>query len=208
MNASIENIKNTQYTQETYKSGKERVGNFSELIQLPGRDMSGKRAPYDELAENGEIIYNGVVFRCDYEHNQLHLGDTTDKNKCLNIPLSGGGCLVVNRGNLDGLKDAIGMFSAEDQYLILRALSMEKKIQELRGEIEEADSVMIGASSYTDKEWNQVLDRFDEQEEKMKEEAEAAKEDSENDSEKIASKSDIHIAYEKLRKQRLKSSAL
>ena len=83
-------------------------------VQL-ARHIEGKdKVPYGEMAEDGVIEYNGVTFVCDYEHNRLTLGDTTNKEDCINIPLSGGGSLLVNRDNIDALSKAIGMFSPED----------------------------------------------------------------------------------------------
>ena len=52
-------------------------------------------------AEKGMICYKGVMFTCDTENNRICLGDTTDLKKCINIPLAGGGSLLVNRDNLD-----------------------------------------------------------------------------------------------------------
>ncbi len=60
----------------------------------------------------------------DSKQNQLQLGDTSDKSKCLNIQLFGGGYLVVNKDNLGQLSDAISMFNAKDQFLILNVLMM------------------------------------------------------------------------------------
>lgn len=96
--------------------------------------------PYYYLAKDGIIDYNGVVFVCDEEHKALCLGDTSDKSKCLNIPLSGGGCLIVNRDNLGSLAKAIGMFSPEDVNLIMRAIAEDAKIQQMQQQIEDETS--------------------------------------------------------------------
>lgn len=94
------------------------------------RRIEGKdKVPYGEMAEDGVIEYNGVVFVCDYDHNRLTLGDTSNEKDCINIPLSGGGSLLVNRNNIDALSKAIGMFSPEDVNRILRALAQDKKIR-------------------------------------------------------------------------------
>ena len=43
------------------------------------RRIEGKdKVPYGEMAEDGVIEYNGVVFVCDYDHNRLTLGDTSN----------------------------------------------------------------------------------------------------------------------------------
>ena len=105
------------------------------------RHIEGKdKVPYGEMAEDGIIEYNGVVFVCDYEHNCLTLGDTTNKEDCINIPLSGGGSLMVNRNNIDALSKAIGMFSPEDVNLILRALARDKKIREMEKELDDMEN--------------------------------------------------------------------
>jgi len=96
--------------------------------------------PYYYLAKDGIIDYNGVVFFCDEEHKALCLGDTSDKSKCLSIPLTGGGSLIVNRDNLDSLAKAIGMFSPEDVNLIMRAIAEDAKIQQMKQQIDDETS--------------------------------------------------------------------
>lgn len=105
------------------------------------RRIEGKdKVPYGEMAENGVIEYQGVVFVCDYDHNRLTLGDTSNEKNCINIPLSGGGSLLVNRNNIDALSKAIGMFSPEDVNLILRALARDKKIREMEKELDDMEN--------------------------------------------------------------------
>ena len=105
------------------------------------RRIEGKdKVPYGEMAEDGVIEYNGVVFVCDYDHNRLTLGDTSNEKDCINIPLSGGGSLLVNRNNIDALSRAIGMFSPEDVNRILRALAQDKKIQEMKKELDDMEN--------------------------------------------------------------------
>ena len=96
--------------------------------------------PYFYMAKDGIIEYNGVVFVCDEEHRAICLGDTSDRGKCLNIPLSGGGSLIVNRDNLGDLAKAIGMFSPEDVNLIMRAIAEDAKIQQMKQQIEDETS--------------------------------------------------------------------
>ena len=159
----------------------------------------GKTVPYGAMAKDGIIKYKGVIFTCDYENNRICLGDVSDKNKCINIALSGGGSLVVNRENLGDLSRAIGMFSPEDVNLILRALARDKQIQKMQHEIddmengEEAQQVIrekmqeiykkvtkgeteekfqIGGQSYSKKEWEKLLEEFDDAQDEVKEEQE------------------------------------
>ena len=109
-------------------------------VQLT-RHIEGKdKVPYGEMAEDGVIEYNGVTFVCDYEHNRLTLGDTTNKEDCINIPLSGGGSLLVNRDNIDDLSRAIGMFSPEDVKRILEALARDNKIRQMKKELDDMEN--------------------------------------------------------------------
>jgi hypothetical protein len=107
----------------------------------------GKGAPYSYLAdENGIVEYKGVIFRCNNEKKELCLGDMSNRKNVIRIPLSGGGCLMVNRDNIDQLGKAIDMFSPEDINNILRALKLDAKIQEMKKEMEEMEDG-IGKSS-------------------------------------------------------------
>lgn len=95
------------------------------------------KVPYEHLAKDGMIEYNGVVFVCDETTNSICLGDVSDKENTLVIPLEGGGCLKVNRDNLDELQNAIGMFSPEDINRILRAIAQDNRVREKMQEVEE-----------------------------------------------------------------------
>lgn len=114
------------------KAGMENQAHFrsKELV-------SGPQVPYGHRARNGVIDYKGVVFVCDYENNAICLGDMSNKDNVLNISLSGGGVLRVNRDNIDSLAGAIGMFSPEDVNLILRAIAKDKMCREKLKEIED-----------------------------------------------------------------------
>lgn len=106
------------------------------------------KAPYDYLAKDGVIEYKGAVFVCDQEHNCLCLGDVSDRKNVLTIPLSGGGCLKVNRDNLGELADAIDMFSPEDINLIMRAIARDNKARSMQKEME--DTVSEAGEEITD----------------------------------------------------------
>lgn len=101
---------------------------------------SKPKAPYDYLAKDGIIEYKGAVFVCDEKNNCLCLGDVSDKENVLTIPLSGGGCLKVNRDNLGELADAIDMFSPEDINLIMRAIAQDNKARSMKKEMEDTVS--------------------------------------------------------------------
>lgn len=97
-------------------------------------------APYSYLAKDGIIDYKGVIFVCDTEHNALRLGDTSNPKNCININLSNGGSLIVNRDNLGDLAKAIGMFSPEDVNLILRTIAEDAKVQQMKQQIDDETS--------------------------------------------------------------------
>ena len=65
---------------------------------------------------------------------------SSNEKDCINIPLSGGGSLLVNRNNIDALSKAIGMFSPEDVNRILRALAQDKKIREMEKELDDMEN--------------------------------------------------------------------
>ncbi len=98
------------------------------------------KVPYGHLAKDGVIIYNGVLFTCDEETNSICLGDVTDPKKVINITLSGGGNLKVNRDSIGQLSKAIGMFSPEDVNLIMRAIHQDTKLQSMQKEIEDLEA--------------------------------------------------------------------
>lgn len=186
---------------------------------LPKRDIESMesamsspkgKAPYSMMAdENGMIEYNGVVFTCDYQNNQLCLGDMSNPDDVIRIPLSEGGCLMLNRDNIGDLSKAIGMFSPEDINLILRALKMDAKVQQMKKEIEEMEdgigkssreinaqdgddarkaardkgetevSVPMGADSFTDTQWDKLIKNVDEAIDDMQESIRREKEEAE-----------------------------
>lgn len=97
------------------------------------------KVPYGHLAKDGVITYNGVAFICDEKTNSICLGDVSDPKKTINIPLSGGGHLKVNRGEIGQLSKAIGMFSPEDVNRILRAIHLDTKLQSVQKEMEDLE---------------------------------------------------------------------
>ncbi len=123
----------------------------SEALKIVQAVMSGgknpieelrkpSKVPYGHLAKDGVIIYNGVCFVCDERTNSICLGDMTDEKNVLNIPLSGGGHLKVNRASLGLLSKAVGMFSPEDLNLIMRAIALDTKLQATEKEIEDTEA--------------------------------------------------------------------
>lgn len=123
-----------QLEEETVKK-KEQTDGKNTISSI----RSTPKVPYGYLAKDGVITYNGVQFTCDERTNSICLGDMTDRKQVINIPLSGGGHLKVNRANLGQLSKAIGMFSPEDVNLILRAIHLDAKVQSVQKEVEDLE---------------------------------------------------------------------
>ena len=107
--------------------------------------------PYGYLAKNGVIEYNGVIFVCDEIHNAICLGDMTDETNVLSIPLTEGGCLKVNRNNLNDLAKAISMFSPEDIKRIMDAIATDAKCQQMQQEMDEMLNSISGSTTIVSK---------------------------------------------------------
>ena len=119
----------------------ERNMKITENLYKEALPEKNQGAPYSYLAnEDGVIEYNGVVFTCDEKTNSICLGDMTDEKNVLNIPLSGGGHLKVNRNSIGLLSKAAGMFSPEDMNLIMRAITQDAKIESVKKEIEDEEA--------------------------------------------------------------------
>lgn len=161
---------------------------YADISKLPEHQVKQK-APYSYLAEDGIINYNGVVFVCDDEKNRICLGDVSDRNKCINIPLAKGGNLVVNRECVGDLMKAIGMFSPEDKVRIMKAISLDNKIQQMKMEIDEDTNGIGDGSTNTAKGGAEasstITDAVPSEEETL---FESGKEEQENVSEVIAKK--------------------
>lgn len=121
--------------------GKNPVGDIRQISKVP----------YGYLAKDGIITYNGVTFVCDERTHSICLGDMSNEKNVLNIPLSGGGQLRVNRDSLGALSKAIGMFSPEDVNLILRAIAQDTKVQSMQQELEDMENE-VGQSLESSKE--------------------------------------------------------
>lgn len=125
-------------------------GDFVEILR-GAASGAGKKCPYQALAKDGVIEYNGVTFVCDYERNQITLGNVSNKKDCITVALSEGGSLVVNRDNLSDLAKAIGMFSPEDVNRIMRAIALDTKVQQMQQELEDEENTVVrmGAETYS-----------------------------------------------------------
>jgi len=114
-----------------------------------------KKCPYNFLAKNGIIQYNGVTFECDYKQNAITLGNMYEKEKVLQIALPSGGSLHVNIDNLDTLSKAAGMLTPEDLKAIMRAIHeynhCTRKCMEIEEEkaetVEEAHAIIASADT-------------------------------------------------------------
>lgn len=120
------------------KNGKS-ADNTEELFGKRGNDV-----PYGYLANNGVITYQGVVFVCDAENKCLLLGDCSNLNNCIKVPLSNGGNLIFNRNNISSISQALGMFSPEDVSRIMKAIAEDAKSKQVQNEIDEDINETVG----------------------------------------------------------------
>lgn len=109
-------------------------------FQLYGQ--SEVKNPYFLAAKNGFVEYNGTQFKCNFETGALELGDCSNRLDCIRVPLSGGGSLLFNPDSTRGVTNAIGMFSAEDQGRIMRAIQMYNMAKEKLEELEEDENAV------------------------------------------------------------------
>lgn len=131
------------------KARQEQAAARNEQMKADGflRYMQNSKCPYGELAKNGVIQYNGVVFQCDYEHNTISLGDvTSDPKKVLNVALPGGGNLKINVDCFGDIARAAGMFSPEDLNAIMNAIHQYNYCTKKLNEIEEEKAKGVEAA--------------------------------------------------------------
>lgn len=102
-----------------------------------------KTCPYDYLAKDGLIEYNGVTFVCDYKTNSICLGDMSNEKDVRNISLPSGGNLKVNVNNFGDLAKAAGMFSPADLNAIMRAIAQYNHCTSKLNELEEEETKTI-----------------------------------------------------------------
>ncbi|MCM1045605.1 MAG: hypothetical protein NC417_08855 [Candidatus Gastranaerophilales bacterium] len=132
--------KKGSYFHQTGRVGTEKSADFRDALSSSLGTNRSAKAPYDYLSKDGVITYKGVTFVCDYDRNAICLGDMSDPKKVLDIPLSGGGSLRVNRSQIGALSKAIGMFSPEDVNLILRAIALDQKCKQELNKIDELEN--------------------------------------------------------------------
>ena len=116
----------------------------SKTIIRNDRLRSGEwKCPYNAMAKDGIIEYNGVIFQCDYRRNAITLGDMSDERKVLNISLPSGGSLKVNVDSFGEISKAAGMFTPEDLNAIMRALHQYNHLTHKLYEIEEEEDETV-----------------------------------------------------------------
>lgn len=100
-------------------------------------EWKNHKSGYSYLAdENGIIEYNGTVFSYNSKEDVITLGDMEREEDVLNITLSGGTVLRVNRNNFDDLVKSIGMFKPEDVKKIMEAIATDAKAKSKPIEVE------------------------------------------------------------------------
>ena len=124
-NSFISNRENRVNT--SVQSSKISFSEVMERLNSGDNQKSYKPCEYFKLDDgSGMIKYGRTTFMCDYKRNRLTLGDVSNEDNCLNIPLSKGGSLTVNRNNISDLIQSLPMFSEEDQAIILKAIQDDR----------------------------------------------------------------------------------
>lgn len=135
---SIQNKNSSVSNRESHMntSVKSSKISFSEVMEkLNSKDDKKGYRPceYFKMDDgSGMIKYGRTTFMCDYKRNRLTLGDVSNEDNCLNIPLSKGGSLTVNRNNISDLLQSLPMFSEEDQAIILKAIQDDRIAQQAK----------------------------------------------------------------------------
>lgn len=108
------------------------------------------QSPYGCMANaNGSVTFNDVTYQYHSDSKYLDLGDVSNEDNVLTIPLSGGDTLRVNRDNIDDLAKSIGMFTPQDQKRIMDAIRTDAKCKEKKQEVED----------FQNKVYEQLLDK-------------------------------------------------
>ena len=139
-------IGGNSFTEDEWKKIIQKMDEYLTEVKQEQKERFEKRDKEKEIqqfyekmkmAEDGVITYNGVSFFCDYENNAITLGDMSDEKNVITVQLENGGCLKVNRDNIEDLSKAIAMFSPEDIRRILVALQQDAKVRQMQQEIEQ-----------------------------------------------------------------------
>lgn len=133
-----------------------RKGNVKHLegAKMALSNGEDSKNPYFMMSKDGATVnYNGVTFSCNHESGALELGDCSNREKCIRVPLAKGGSLLFNPDSIGGVNKAIGMFSAEDQGRIMRAIQMYNLASQKLEEMEEKkEAVSENTTSENDEE--------------------------------------------------------
>lgn len=128
------------YTNETATSDTYSNWVYNNVIDI------SRQSPYGAMANaNGIINYNGVTYVYNSTDKYLDLGDMTDQDQVLRIPLSTGDTLRVNRDNIDQVAKSISMFTPADQKRIMDAIYTDAKCRGKKLEAEEFKKKVMDA---------------------------------------------------------------
>lgn len=119
---------------------------FLEIFNNTTQDYVKDKRPceyFDLAGSDGVIQYKKATFICNKDTNTLELGDCSNERNCIRIKLSKGGCLLVNRENIDELLMSIDMFSAKDQGIIMQAVMKDKMAEAAKHKQEEETDKFI-----------------------------------------------------------------
>lgn len=72
----------------------------------------------------------------------------SDEKNVITVQLENGGCLKVNRDNIEDLSKAIAMFSPEDIRRILVALQQRRKVRQMQQRSSRQDQAASGGTLF------------------------------------------------------------
>lgn len=134
--SKTEETKKTNYLTSQTIYQKETGTSMNPLLDQIIKDTSNS-FPYNHMADENNIIhYKGTTFIGDSETNTICLGDMSEEDNILSIPLSDGGTLKVNRDNISQLAKSIDMFAPADINRIMKAISTDAKVKQKENQIE------------------------------------------------------------------------
>lgn len=136
-------ITNNELSVFAMNSAKNKEDNaFVEMIKAKESSV-----PYGMLDRGGYVEYNGVHFVCDYQNNALCLGDMSEGQDIVSVPLEKGGSLKFNWDNLNELAQAIDMFSPKDINNILRAIAQHTQKKKIEAELDNEKNMVPATST-------------------------------------------------------------
>ena len=145
-----------RYADNTYSvTGKEDYTGVDETSESFGSHLSEaseKKCPYNFLAKDGIINYNGVIFECDYQQNAITLGNMYEKEKSKPIE---------DTAEENETPDAEKEPEIKENSLIEQINTYKTELYHKILNNETEVKIQIGNQEFTEKEWDKLMERID-----------------------------------------------